>query len=54
MYGLDEDLFVGVPTKITKEGVMPLEVQITDKERAQLQVSINAVKELNAAADSLL
>ncbi|WP_119344459.1 malate dehydrogenase [Facilibium subflavum] len=54
MYGLDEDLFVGVPTKITAQGVEPLEVDITDKERQQLQVSIDAVKELNAAADKLM
>ena len=54
MYGVDEDLFVGVPTKITAKGVEALEVEITDKERAQLQVSIDAVKDLNAAADKLM
>lgn len=53
-YGLDEDLFVGVPTKITANGVEPLEVEITEKERAQLQVSIDAVKDLNEAADRLM
>ena len=54
MYGLDEDLFVGVPSKITANGVAPLEVKITAKERAHLQVSIDAVKALNAAADKLM
>ncbi|WP_116963143.1 malate dehydrogenase [Fastidiosibacter lacustris] len=54
MYGLDEELFVGVPTKITAKGVQALEVEITTKERAQLQLSIDAVKELNGAADKLM
>jgi malate dehydrogenase len=54
MYGLDESLFVGVPVKIGAKGVEEvIEVPITDKERANLLVSINAVKELNAAADKL-
>lgn len=52
-YGVDEDLFVGVPTKITAQGVEPLIVDITEKERQYLQVSIDAVKELNQAADAI-
>jgi len=53
-YGVDEALFVGVPVKIGAKGVEEvIEVPITDKERANLQVSVNAVKELNAAADKL-
>ncbi|ALB01630.1 malate dehydrogenase [Francisella persica ATCC VR-331] len=54
MYGLDEDLFVGVPTKISANGVRPIEVKISDKEREQLQISINAVKDLNKAAAEIL
>ena len=53
-YGLDEDLFVGVPTEISANGVRPLEVEISDVEREQLQVSINAVKELNKVAAEIL
>ncbi|MDE5033936.1 malate dehydrogenase, partial [Francisella tularensis subsp. holarctica] len=46
--------FVGVPTEISANGVRPIEVEISDKEREQLQVSINAVKELNKAAAEIL
>ncbi len=53
-YGVDESLFVGVPTKIGAKGVEEIiQVALTEKEQANLQVSINAVKELNAAADQL-
>lgn len=53
-YGVDESLFVGVPVKIGAQGAEEIiEVQLTEKERANLQVSIDAVKELNAAADKL-
>ena len=51
MYGVDEAIFVGVPTKITAQGATPLEVEITSAERKKLQLSIDAVKELNAAAN---
>ena len=54
MYGLDEDLFVGIPTEISANGVKPIEVQISDEERKSLQVSIDAVKELNEAAAKIL
>lgn len=53
MYGLDENLFVGVPTEISANVVKPVEVEISDKEREQLQISIDAVKELNNAAEIL-
>ncbi len=53
-YGLDESLFVGAPVKIGAKGVEEvIDVLLTDKERANLLVSVNAVKELNAAADKL-
>ncbi|MDE5018859.1 malate dehydrogenase, partial [Francisella tularensis subsp. holarctica] len=32
MSGLDEDLFVGVPTVISAHGVRPIEVEIAEKE----------------------
>ncbi|MBD5784505.1 malate dehydrogenase, partial [Francisella tularensis subsp. holarctica] len=54
MYGLDEDLFVGVPTEMSANGVGPSEVEISDKEREQLLVSINAVKDLNKAAAEIV
>ncbi|MFH2131430.1 MAG: malate dehydrogenase [bacterium] len=49
-YGIKESLYVGVPVKIGAGGVEEVvEVPLTDKERASLQISIDAVKELNAA-----
>ncbi|KAK3604232.1 hypothetical protein CHS0354_002040 [Potamilus streckersoni] len=53
-YGIQEKLFVGVPVKIGAGGVEEIvEVKLTAKERENLQVSINAVKELNTAVDAL-
>jgi malate dehydrogenase len=53
-YGLTEALFVGVPVMIGKNGVEKvIEVALTEKEKANLNISIEAVKELNAAADKL-
>ena len=53
-YGVDESLFVGAPVKIGAKGVeQVIEVALTEKERANLLLSINAVKELNGAADKL-
>ena len=53
-YGVDEALFVGVPTKIGANGVEEvIEVRLTDAEQSNLQLSINAVKELNQVADNL-
>jgi malate dehydrogenase len=55
VYGLTEDLFVGVPVMIGGRGVEKvIEVALTEKEKANLQVSISAVQELNAAADELM
>lgn len=45
-YGVD-DLFVGVPVKLGKSGMEQIiEIKLTDDERAGLQKSIDAVKEL--------
>ncbi len=53
-YGVKESLFVGVPAKIGARGIEEIiEVSLTPAERANLEVSIQAVKELNAAADGL-
>jgi len=53
-YGVKEPLFVGVPLKIGKGGIEEIiEVELTAQEQANLQVSINAVIELNAAAAAL-
>ncbi|API87416.1 hypothetical protein F7310_08610 [Francisella uliginis] len=54
MYVLDEDLFIGVPTEISANGVRPTKIEISDKKREQLQISMDAVKELNNAADEIL
>ncbi|MDO8953274.1 MAG: malate dehydrogenase [Gammaproteobacteria bacterium] len=53
-YGVKEPLFVGVPAKIGAKGVeQVMEVALNDSEKANLLVSINAVIELNQAADAL-
>lgn len=53
-YGVAQPLFVGVPTKIGRQGVEEIiEVALTDAERKNLQVSINAVIELCNAAEKL-
>ena len=53
-YGIEEPLFVGVPVKIGNGGVEEVvEVAISDSEREKLQVSIDAVKELNQAVKNL-
>ncbi len=45
-----EDLFVGVPVKLGKAGVEEIiEIELTDDERAQLQRSADAVRELVGA-----
>ena len=53
LYDNDQALFVGVPAKINAEGVHPLKVELTTGEQENLDVSINAVKELNAAVANL-
>jgi malate dehydrogenase len=53
-YGITESLYVGVPVKIGSAGVEEVvEVPLTQKEREYLQISIDAVTELNAAVESL-
>jgi malate dehydrogenase len=53
-YGVKEPLFVGVPIKIGAAGVEEIiEVSLNDQEKNNLQVSINAVIELNQAVDKL-
>jgi malate dehydrogenase len=53
-YGVSEPLFVGVPVKIGAKGIEEIiEVQLTPAEQANLDLSIKAVQELNAAADRL-
>ncbi len=53
-YGVQEPLFVGVPTKIGANGVEEIiELQLTATEQANLQKSIDAVTELNSAVDSM-
>lgn len=53
-YGVKEALFVGVPVKIGANGVEDImEVELTEAERKNLEVSIQAVIELNAAVDKI-
>lgn len=53
-YGLKRELFVGVPAKIGGKGIEEVyEVAITDEERKNLQVSIDAVIELCDIADKM-
>ena len=54
-YGVKEPLFVGVPVKIGAKGVEEIiEVELTAEERANLEVSINTVIELNRAVAQLV
>jgi malate dehydrogenase len=53
-YGIKESLFVGVPVKIGRNGIEDIiEVELTAEERANLQVSVQAVIELNQAVAAL-
>ncbi len=53
-YGITDTLYVGVPVKIGASGVEEVvEVPLTDTERASLQISVDAVTELNAAVANL-
>lgn len=53
-YGVKEPLFVGVPVKIGSQGIEEIiEVELTEQERVNLQVSIQAVIELNQAVAAL-
>lgn len=54
-YGVKEPLFVGVPVKIGATGVEEiLEITLNEQEKKNLQLSINAVIELNAAVDKIM
>ncbi len=53
-YGVKEPLFVGVPVKIGSNGIEEIiEVDLNEQEKNNLQLSINAVVELNSAVDKL-
>ncbi len=53
-YGVEEELFVGVPVVIGEAGVeWVLDVDLSQTEQKALNHSIDAVKDLNAAADKL-
>ncbi|NQU63930.1 MAG: malate dehydrogenase [SAR324 cluster bacterium] len=53
-YGISETLYVGVPVKIGAKGVEEVvEVPLTKTERDSLQISVDAVTELNAAVANL-
>ncbi len=53
-YGVKEPLFVGVPVKIGQNGIEQIiEVALTEAEKSNLQLSIDAVIELNQAAAKL-
>lgn len=54
-YGVKENLFVGVPTKIGAKGIEDIiEVNLSEAEKNNLQQSINAVIELNKAVERFL
>ncbi len=53
-YGVKEPLFLGVPVKIGQAGIEEiLEVELSARERENLQVSIDAVTELNNSVQKL-
>lgn len=53
-YGIKEPLFLGVPAKIGKEGIEEIvEVSLSEEEKANFQVSVNAVVDLNNAVSKL-
>ena len=53
-YGVDEELFVGVPVKIGAGGIEEIKiVELSEIEQSSLNKSIEAVKELNAAMAKL-
>jgi len=53
-YGIEDPLFVGLPTRISGSGVEEIiEIELTTDERALLQTSIDGVKNLNEAVASL-
>jgi malate dehydrogenase len=53
-YGLDEGLYVGVPVIIGKDGVEQIvEIKLDDEAKSNLQVSVDAVKELLVACKGI-
>lgn len=54
-YGVNEALFVGVPTKIGANGVEDIiEVSLSTEEKNNLELSIKSVQELNTAVSKFL
>lgn len=47
------DVFAGVPTEISAKGVRPVEIALTDDEKAALDKSVAAVREIVAELDQL-
>lgn len=52
-YGVSESLFVGVPVKISSNGIEIIEVPLTDTEKEILNYSINSVIELNKSWEAI-
>merc|ERR1712196_33064 len=53
-YGVNEEFFVGVPAKIGGNGVSEIiEVELTEQEQANLNLSIKAVSDLVQAVRNL-
>lgn len=53
-YGISEPMFVGVPAKLGSSGVEEIiNIALSTKEQENLQISINAVKELNSLVQAL-
>lgn len=51
-YGISGNFFVGVPAKINGEGIAEvIEVELSEEEKKNLQISVDAVKELVHAVD---
>lgn len=55
MYGVSEELFLGVPVKIGSDGVEEIiEVELDAMEKENLNISISAVQNLNKAIEQFL
>lgn len=53
-YGVNEALFVGVPARIGAKGIMEvIETPLKPEEKKALELSIDAVRDLNKAVDAL-
>ena len=51
MYNIDTQLFMGVPCRITGQGVKTLEIDLTDTQKTSFQQAIDAVKKMNLETD---